>query len=258
MWEGRGARMNDEDKKREPIKAPEPRPKREGVRALVEAAASFEPVTAALTRIYHTTHPPKSEHERQIWQGAITERTNEHTERLDTYETLIQPKETLIGATAALAQRFIQGCPDGMGQTFYDLDELCALLPDSDRADVEDAAHELELFGLLSMRHHLQGWHARLSPEAYEQLDPQIMGWDPVKDAVVIAKHMAEHKTGHAPKLHELTGWQRRRFNPAFRVVLRLFPEGRIRRVIQADYPSLGVSMAPEDRVQLRRLINPV
>lgn len=246
--------MSDQEK-REPIRSPEEHGKRDGARAVAEAVASFEPITAALTRIYQTTHPSKSEQERRAWQGVVTERTNEHSDRLDQHETLLQPTETLDGVAAVLARQLTRSCPDAMGQTFYDLDDMCALLPEASRPEVEDAAHELAILGLLAMNHHSQGWHARLTPFAYEQLDPPIMGWDPTKDAAAIATLMLEHKTGHAPELERLTGWPRRRFNSSFRIILKLFPPGRTRSVIQPDYPSLGVSIAPEDRVQLKRFI---
>jgi hypothetical protein len=60
---------------------------------------------------------------------------------------------------------------------------------------------------------------------------------------------------GHAPNLHFKSGWEKRRFNPAFRYLLPLFADGRVRRVIQPDYPSLGVVIAAEDRAALRRFV---
>lgn len=246
--------MSDDDK-REPIKAPDAHQKREGVRAIVEAVASFEPVTAALTRIYQTTHPPKSETDRQLWQEAVSERTNENTDCIERHEDLLNPKKTITGVAAALAQTLIQKCPDGLGLIHYEIDDLCDMLPDHNREEIENAAHELGVFCILSMRHHLNGWSASIAPFAYEQLDKQVLGWNTAEDAAHIAQLMLEHKTGHAPELEELAGWERRRFNPAFRVVIGLFPEGRVRQVIQADYPSLGVLIAPEDRVRLKRFV---
>lgn len=243
------------DNKREPIKAPDADKKREGVRAIVEAVASVEPVTAALTRIYQTTHPPKSETDRQLWQEAVSERTNENTARIEHHDDLLHPKETLTGATAALAQKLVQRCPNGLGLVYYEISDMCEMLPEHDREEIEDAAHELGVLGILSLRHHMNGWFASIATFAYEQLDKQVLGWDTSEDAAHIARLMLEHKTGHAPDLEKLTGWERRRFNPAFRVVIELFPEGRVRKVIQADYPSLGVLIAPEDRVRLKRFV---
>lgn len=248
--------MKDDEKGRGPIQPPVSDKKREGVRAIVEAGVSLIPGGGPLARLYRTTHPPKSEQDRKEWQQAISDRTNEHTERLDEHERLIRPEgETLTGITAELAQRLVQDCPDGMGLRFYDLDRMCGLVPSAPRDAVEDAAHELELLGLLRMRHHLQGWHAALAPDAYEQLDGQIMGWHPEEDAVIVARQMLEQGTSLASQLHAATGWERRRFNPALRIVLRLFPEGRISQALQAEYASYGVAMLPEDRVRLRRFI---
>jgi len=81
------------------------------------------------------------------------------------------------------------------------------------------------------------------------------MGWDTDADSIEIARLMLAEDTGHAPELHERTGWTKRRFNPAFRLLLPMFPDGRVRKVLQPDYPSLGVVMADEDRAKLRRLV---
>ena len=248
----------EEEKRREPIQVPASDKKREVGRALIEGAASLVPGGGAVSRILRTTHPPQSEQDRKEWQLAVSERTNEHSERLDKHEALLDPKATLEGASAALALILIQNCPNGLGATHYNLEELCALLHDVERDSVEDAVHDLNHFGILNVHYTLGGWTATLTPNAYEQLDPQVMRWDTIRDAASIAEIMLHHKTGHAPDLEELTGWSRRRFNPAFRFVLQVFPEGRIRRVLQSEYPSLGVAIAPEDRVNLRRFIKSV
>src|SRR5215210_2425666 len=99
-----GGELTDQrdERKREPIKAPEPDKKREGIRAVFEAVAQIDPVTAGLTRLYQTTHPSKAEQDRQCWQEAISERTNEHSGRLDQHENLIVPKATLTGVAVQL------------------------------------------------------------------------------------------------------------------------------------------------------------
>ena len=135
---------------------------------------------------------------------------------------------------------------------------LCAgYCPEADPQDVEDATADLEVLGLIE-RERLVGkhWLTRLRPAFYLQLDRQIMGWDTRADAVTIARLLLERDvSGAAPDLHRQTGWDKRRFNPAFRVVLDNFPESRISQHLQPDYPSAYVHILPEDRAVLRRLV---
>lgn len=91
------------------------------------------------------------------------------------------------------------------------------------------------------------------------QLDRQILGWDTIADAVLIARLLLEKdSSGVASELHKKTGWEQRRFNPTFRIVLGIFPEGRISQQLQPDYPSSYLLVLPEDRAVLRRFVNQV
>ncbi|WP_395459880.1 hypothetical protein ACHMW5_36050 (plasmid) [Azospirillum melinis] len=130
------------------------------------------------------------------------------------------------------------------------------MLPGLDKQAVADASYELEALGLLRMQRFLGGnWHANLTPFFYEQVDPQLMGWNTAADAMEVARIMLAEDTGNASTLHAKTGWTKRRFNPAFRALLHLFPNGRVRKVIQPDYPTAGVVLAPEDKAALRRFV---
>ena len=53
----------------------------------------------------------------------------------------------------------------------------------------------------------------------------------------------------------EETGWNSRRFNPAFARIIEEFPEGRVSQEIQAEYPARYVAVTPEDRVRLKKLL---
>jgi hypothetical protein len=131
-------------------------------------------------------------------------------------------------------------------------------LPGADRQDVEDATADLEALGLIERESFLgRHWVIRLMPAFYVRLDHQIMGWDTTTEAVTIARFLLERDaSGAASDLHRQTGWEKRRFNPALRIVLDRFPEGKISQQLQPDYPSAHVHVLPEDRAVLRRLIN--
>lgn len=245
----------EEETERSPIVPPAGKPLREAVRSAAEATVELIPGAAIVTGLLRTTHPPASAKETELWQEAISDRTNEHTARLDTHEALLEPTETITGLPAVLIARLVQECPDGMARRYYDLDALCALLPDADRTALNDAAFDLKALNLLKSRHYFGGWQVALAEGAYAQIDPQVMEWDTQADAIEIARLMIAEDSGHAPELHEKLGWSKRRFNPAFRLLLPLFPEGRVSKEMQPHYPSLGVSLAYEDKAKLRRLV---
>jgi hypothetical protein len=82
------------------------------------------------------------------------------------------------------------------------------------------------------------------------------MGWKSStdKDARTLAKLLLEDEAHEwTPTLHAASGWELRRFNPAFQALLRSIPEGRVSREIQPDYPARSLSRIPEDRVVIRR-----
>ncbi|NTF51012.1 hypothetical protein [Rhizobium rhizogenes] len=132
--------------------------------------------------------------------------------------------------------------------------QLCAFFPEDSPSSVEGADFDLKTLGPLRSRDWIGGWSVALEEDAYAELDGQMMGWDTNADAIAIARFMLSENTGHAPDLHTKTGWPLRRFNPAFRCLLPIFPDGRTREV-QSEYVVLGVVFDGEDRAKLRRLV---
>ncbi|MEQ8829851.1 MAG: hypothetical protein RLW87_08590 [Alphaproteobacteria bacterium] len=248
--------MSDENEDEKRIEPPKANKKRALARTVAEGVAGLAPGGGIATGILRVTHPTKAEQDRETWEQVVSERTNEHSDRLDEHEAQLSHKETISGVTAQLIAALAKDCPDGLGHEFYDLDRLSGLLLDEDRQELEDAAFELEALGLVDFHRSINGpWRLSLSPDFYEQVDHQVMDWATEEDAIALARLMLELDTGNAPTLHEKTGWPKRRFNPALRYLLPLFPEGRVRRVIQPDYVTMGVALAPEDKAALRRLV---
>jgi hypothetical protein len=90
----------------------------------------------------------------------------------------------------------------------------------------------------------------------YEEVDHQVMAWgsSTEEDARTLAKLLLEDEARKRTQtLHAASGWEKRRFNPAFRALLRLIPDGRVSGEIQPDYPARSLSLIPEDRAALRR-----
>lgn len=151
---------------------------------------------------------------------------------------------------------FAQDCPDGLGSKFHDVSSIGSQLGLADEELIEETLCELAALGLVRLHHAIgRRPYASLTQEFYAQLDHQVMGWNTIDDAVQIACFMLDFDTGNAPVLHEKTGWTKRRFNPAFAMLLNLFADGVVSRSMQPDYPSRGVLLTPEGRVALRRFI---
>jgi hypothetical protein len=98
-------------------------------------------------------------------------------------------------------------------------------------------------------------WWLYLTQRFYEQVDHQVMGWQSSteEDARTLAKLLLEDEARERTEtLHAASGWEKRRFNPAFQALLRLIPDGRVSGEIQADYPARSLSLIPEDWAALR------
>jgi hypothetical protein len=140
------------------------------------------------------------------------------------------------------------------------LADLCALLPDVERKEVEQAAFELNTHGLVKIDRAMgrDNWWLYLTQKFYEQVDHQVMGWgsSTEEDARALAKLMLEDEARERTRtLHAASDWEKRRFNPAFQALLRLIPDGSVSGEIEADYPAQSLSLIPEDRAALRKFV---
>jgi class 3 adenylate cyclase len=146
-------------------------------------------------------------------------------------------------------------CPDGLGRRDYDLQDVQRMLPLSTAQEIEDRVHLLQAEGLVQLRKFFGGkWHLRLTMQFYERVDPDVMGWCPSEDAKRVALRMLNMETGRAAIIHEATGWDRRRFNPAFRHVMDRVPPGSISLERSPLYPAVSILWQPEVRAALIHL----
>ena len=230
-------------------------PKRALWRAALEAAASFNPVTAALARIYQVTYPPKFEQDLAQWRGEISAAVDDHDARLVALEAE-RPALVLTDDAVALASWLSLTSPAGLEDP-VEYEAMTAAFPGAGKRDLQDAAAELELYGLAEVSKALGHPLLRITPRTtlFALFDPVTLQTSPQSDAVAVAKAALELDSGHAPELEYRLGWPRRRFNPAFALVLSLVPVGSVRQVIQADYPRLGFMPGAEERVRLKKLV---
>lgn len=250
--------MSDAEKK--PIELPAAGGRRELIRVALEAAFELAPGGSALTKLYQVTFPPKSAQDSEAWQRAISERTNEHSARLDRHELLLAPRtETFSGTIAQLIEVMAKSCPDGLAETFIDMDDLAKFLPDTENARIVDAIQELIALGMIEDRKSIGAESVRVTQRFYEEFDYQVMTeWGSKgtrADAGFIARIILEKNNGHVPELIELTAWPLRRFNPALSHLMNAHPDWSWRDHFHSDYPSYGLNIGPQERVGLRRFI---
>jgi hypothetical protein len=244
--------------KRTPIVPPAKGHPDDKLRTVAEAAAAAVPFGSSVAKLVGEFVPTQAQKARSEWEGDISARTNEHTNRLDQHEEAIAPRrESLTEVAAALAVALAREPGDGMRGRGRTLDHLCGLLPDIDRGQVEEAAFELQSHGLVDIQRALgKHWWLYLEQNFYEQIDHQVMDWESStrEDAKTLARLLLEDEARQRiATLHAATPWEKRRFNPALRVLLSLIPKGRMSGEIQADYPTTQVLLLSEDRARLKR-----
>jgi hypothetical protein len=224
-------------------------------RAALEATAGFTPVTAALARIYQVTHPTQFAQDLAGWRQDISSAANDHEARLLALEAK-RPKLTLSADAAALARWLSAQSQTGLDDP-VDYDVLAAAFPEATPRDLQDAAAELQMYGLAEVAKAM-GYPLRLVTPTYALFalfDPLTQGTSPQSDAVAVARAALDLDSGDARELEAHLGWPRRRFNPAFALLLTRVDDRSIRKVVQPDYPSLGFGIAAEERVRFRALI---
>lgn len=165
--------------------------------------------------------------------------------------------EDLSELAQQLGRHMAERCTDGLPGHFGD--ELLTAFPEENRKTLSLALAELEAEGLVTLSR-LIGPHlprVRTTVELFVACDAAITGHDPIEDCVILAQMLIADPEigGRASDLEAAVGWERRRFNPAFALVIPNIGEGRVRQVVQNDYPSMGVLVADDDRIRLRRYV---
>jgi len=162
---------------------------------------------------------------------------------------------------SSLAQRLgrhmAERCTKGLPQHFGE--DLLEAFPDEDRQSIGRALAELEADGLVTLTH-VMGPHlprVRTTVELFTATDAAITGHDPVEDSVHLAGLLIQNPRlgGRASDLEQASGWDRRRFNPAFALLIPCVADGRVRKSLQDDYPTMGVVLMDEDVIQLTRYV---
>lgn len=223
-------------------------------RAVAEAATQFNPVTAALARLYQTTHPSQFQRDIEHWHEGVSDAVNDHEARLQALEMRHQPKFLMSDEASALAMWLAEtsefGLEDPVG-----FDAVRAAIPDVPTRDLEDAVAELSAFGLASASATV-GQPVRLVRPLYPLFalfDPLVKGWSPQDDAATLAAKALDLDNGNVPTLRAALDWEVRRLNPALMLLKAIIP-GPVSREISPDLATRFFAMTPDTRVALKRL----
>lgn len=246
--------MADKKKDSGPLLAPTHNAAEGIARAVVDIGLQSIPVVGGpISRLLDEALPSVADQKRHAWEESATDRINENTGRID--EVTGERSVSITGFPAELLLALVKDCPDGLCSKRYELSELLEIFPENSKEEIQEASYELEQYGLLRVTDLVNGWMVRLDEGVYEQVDQPFMGWNPLEDAVTLAKLMVEKNEGTAAVLRAQLDWPTRRFNPAQRIIVPIVPEGCVRRPIQSDYVSVGIGITAESRAALRRFI---
>lgn len=240
------------------LKSPkEKKPNRAGLRVILEALAQAHPVTGALARMFNYARPTDLEIAIVAWRQEATDIVNDHEVRISSLEAILSPRLEISDEAISLAVWLTQSSIDGL-KTLVPFTEIQEALPETPKKLLEEHCSELQHLGLLSISSAL-GYpitHVRLDYELYWTFDAAVMETNPYADAVHLAKLMLENeKFESVSELHKETGWEKRRLNPAVAMLMPHIAKGRTRQSLQPDYPTLGFSLASEDKFRLKKFI---
>ncbi len=165
--------------------------------------------------------------------------------------------EDLSPLAEQLGRHMAERCADGLIGYFGD--DVLSSFPEASLADIRKALSELEAEGLIAttMLINRQLPRIRTTLALFVACDAGITGQNPIDDSIILARMLLADRDlgGNARNLEAATGWERRRFNPAFALVVPCIGKGRIRDADQSDYPVLGVLVGDDDVVTLQRYI---
>lgn len=139
-----------------------------------------------------------------------------------------------------------------------DPDKLRAAFKDNTEAQLEEAIAELETDGFAEVSHALGGGLPHFCPtlELYLTFDRPAFGRDSNADTVRVAElALGGSETISAETIFARTGWDERRFNPAFERVASEVDDDRVGRAYGTRFTVSYFCMLTEDRLRIKRLM---
>lgn len=131
--------------------------------------------------------------------------------------------------------------------------------PDSSENELDESLAELETDGFIDTHRTMGGGLPSFSPQTdlYLTFDPVVFGTNPDDDAALLVKLILDsgEESFSSAKLHEQTGWTRRRFNPVLALVVGQIDEQRLSGETGVDYLTSSFFLLAEDKVALKRFL---
>ncbi len=137
-------------------------------------------------------------------------------------------------------------------------DKLREAFKDNTAAELKEAIAELQTDGFVEVSHTFGGGLPPFQPslDLYLTFDELAFARDPIADTLTVAElALAGPDSVHAETIFARTGWDERRFNPAFEHVASQIPDVRVSRSSSTKFKVAFFHMLPEDRVRLKRFI---
>lgn len=123
-------------------------------------------------------------------------------------------------------------------------------------SELVEAIAELEAEGLVTKQTFLGGGlpRVRATLELFASFDPLVSGHDPAGDAGALAVAVLGMESGISSQaLHNKTGWNLRRFNPALGIMASYIGDGRVSKIYGMEYAVEQFHVNADDRVALKR-----
>ena len=242
------------------IEPPKKNRHREAPRAIFEALAQSNPVTAGLARVFSYTHPSAMDRDVAAWREQVSDHLGHHEVRLGHIEEMLTPRLQVGEIALELARWMVETSDSGMKER-VDFEKLLLAFPEMDREALGEACFELAHLDFVSVSSAISQAVRSIRPtyRLFWTFDPIWNETDPTADTVAIAQLMIDDSDmGWIPRLHEHLGWPRRRLNPAVARLVEIVATQRTSKEIQDRYPSMGFAIAAEDRFELKRFIKSV
>lgn len=143
-------------------------------------------------------------------------------------------------------------------RSFVDSGNLREAFKNSTESELEEAIAELVADSFAEKSRTMGGGlpHFRPTLDLYLTFDGPAFDRNPIADTVRVAEMaLAENGGVDANLVFSQTGWNERRFNPAFEHVASQIPDGRVSREFGTKFPVSYFHMLAEDRVQMKRFV---
>lgn len=151
-----------------------------------------------------------------------------------------------------------ENCSDGQ-HDFVDVEKLQSAFSGSTQRELEEAIAELGMDGFVETSRGFSGGVPHFHPtlDLYLTFDGPAFDRDSSADVVRVGElALSGPDSVSAKTIHAQTGWEIRRFNPAFERVASEISDGRVSREFGTPFVVRHFHLLPEDRVRVKRLIS--